>query len=53
MKPNNVVRAGWRALLLWLAACGIALAQGNSIEAFDVSQQGGKVVVRITTREPL
>jgi type IV pilus assembly protein PilQ len=53
MKPTNVVRAGWRALLLWLAACGIAFAQGNSIEAFDVSQQGGKVVVRITTREPL
>jgi len=53
MKPTNVVRAGWRALFLWLAACGIALAQGNSIEAFDVSQQGGKVVVRITTKEPL
>jgi type IV pilus assembly protein PilQ len=53
MKPINVVRAGWRALFLWLAACGIALAQGNSIEAFDVSQQGGKVVVRITTKEPL
>jgi len=53
MKPTNVVRAGWHALFLWLAACGIALAQGNSIEAFDVSQQGGKVVVRITTKEPL
>jgi len=53
MKPSNVVRAGWRALFLWLAACGIALAQGNSIETFDVSQQGDKVVVRITTKEPL
>jgi len=53
MKPTNVVRAGWRALFLWLAACGVALAQGNSIEAFDVSQQGGTVVVRITTKEPL
>jgi len=41
------------ALLLWLAGTGIALAQANSIEAFDVTQQGGKVVVRITTREPL
>ena len=38
---------------LWLAAAGVALAQTNSIEAFDVSQQGGKVVVRITTKEPL
>ncbi len=38
---------------LWLAAAGVALAQSNSIEAFDVSQQGGKVVVRITTKEPL
>ncbi|HMA90252.1 MAG TPA: type IV pilus secretin PilQ [Burkholderiales bacterium] len=41
------------ALLLWLAGTGIALAQANSIEAFDVTQQGGKVVVRVTTREPL
>jgi type IV pilus assembly protein PilQ len=38
---------------LWLAATGIALAQANSIESFDVSQQGGKLVVRITTKEPL
>jgi type IV pilus assembly protein PilQ len=53
MRSINVVRAGWRALVLWLAACGIAHAQANSIEAFDVSQQGGKVVVRITTKEPL
>jgi type IV pilus assembly protein PilQ len=40
-------------IALWLAAAGVALAQTNSIEAFDVSQQGGKVVVRITTKEPL
>jgi type IV pilus assembly protein PilQ len=53
MNVNPFVRAGWRALLLWLAACGAALAQANSIEAFDVSQQAGKVVVRITTKEPL
>jgi type IV pilus assembly protein PilQ len=41
------------ALLLWLAGLGTALAQTNSIEAFDVTQQGGKVVVRVTTKEPL
>src|ERR1700704_3216796 len=38
---------------LWLSATGGALGQANSIEAFDVTQQGGKVVVRITTKEPL
>ncbi len=38
---------------LWLAATGVALAQANSIQSFDVSQQGGKVLVRITTAEPL
>jgi type IV pilus assembly protein PilQ len=32
---------------------GLALAQANSIESFDVAQQGGNVVVRITTKEPL
>src|SRR4026208_390604 len=36
-----------------LAWTGLALAQANSIEAFDVAQQGGNVVVRITTKEPL
>src|SRR5438094_7240420 len=40
-------------LMLWLAGIGAALAQANSIESFDVTQQGGKVVVRITTKEPL
>ncbi|HEX7053949.1 MAG TPA: type IV pilus secretin PilQ [Burkholderiales bacterium] len=38
---------------LWLAATGVALAQANSIESFDVSQQAGKIIVRITTKEPL
>jgi type IV pilus assembly protein PilQ len=38
---------------LWLAATGIALAQANSIESFDVSKQAGKIVVKITTKEPL
>ena len=38
---------------LWLAGLGLALAQANSIEAFDVTQQGNKTLVRITTKEPL
>ncbi len=38
------------ALLLWLAGLGLAAAQSNSIEAFDVTQEGGKVVVRIRVR---
>mgnify|MGYP006200905887 CR=1 FL=1 len=41
------------AFSLWLAGAAPAAAQANSIEAFDVSQQGGKTVVRVTTREPL
>src|SRR5438105_8349283 len=41
------------AYLLWLLGMGLAAAQGNTIEAFDVSQQGGKTVVRVTTKEPL
>jgi type IV pilus assembly protein PilQ len=41
------------AYLLWLLGMGLAAAQANTIEAFDVSQQGGKTVVRITTKEPL
>ena len=40
-------------LVLWLAGIGLALAQANSIESFDVTEQGGKLVVRITTKEPL
>src|SRR3954454_11139634 len=41
------------ASLLWLLGIGLVAAQGNTIEAFDVSQQGGKTVVRVTTKEPL
>src|SRR3954452_2791201 len=41
------------APLLWLLGIGLVAAQGNTIEAFDVSQQGGKTVVRVTTKEPL
>src|SRR5271154_4722032 len=48
---------GMRKLCVVLAAgfawIGAAFAQANSIEAFDVTQQGGNVVVRITTKEPL
>ncbi|MEK6242952.1 MAG: type IV pilus secretin PilQ [Pseudomonadota bacterium] len=36
-----------------LAWTGAVFAQANSIESFDVAQQGGNIVVRITTREPL
>jgi type IV pilus assembly protein PilQ len=41
------------ALAAGFAWAGAALAQANSIESFDVAQQGGNVVVRITTKEPL
>src|SRR5690606_23709911 len=40
------------AFLLWFVA-GLAAAQANTIEAFDVVQQGGKTMVRVTTKEPL
>ena len=40
-------------LAAWLFCAGNAFAQANSIEGFDVAQQGGNVVVRITTKEPL
>jgi type IV pilus assembly protein PilQ len=36
-----------------LAWTGAVCAQANSIESFDVAQQGGNIVVRITTKEPL
>jgi type IV pilus assembly protein PilQ len=39
--------------VLWLCGCGIAFAQANSIEAFDVAQQAGNIVVRITTKDPV
>ena len=40
-------------LVLWMLGTGLALAQANSIETFDVAQQGGNVVIRITTKEPV
>lgn len=41
------------ALVAGLAWSGGVFAQANSIETFDVTQQAGNVVVRITTKEPL
>jgi type IV pilus assembly protein PilQ len=38
---------------LWFFGIGVAAAQGNAIESFNVTQQGDKVVVRITTKEAL
>jgi type IV pilus assembly protein PilQ len=40
-------------LALWLAGVGAAAAQSNAIESFEVTQQGGKTIVRVTTKEPL
>jgi len=53
MKTNHILSAVLHAFVVWLAGLGVAAAQANSIEAFDVTQQGGKVVLRITTKEPL
>jgi type IV pilus assembly protein PilQ len=53
MNAIQMMRTLLRALVFWVAGTGLALAQANSIEAVDVSQQGGKVVLRITTKEPL
>jgi type IV pilus assembly protein PilQ len=41
------------AFLLWLAGLGLCAAQTNSIDRFQVSQEAGRTVVRITTKEPL
>jgi type IV pilus assembly protein PilQ len=49
---NNAIRIAY-GLVLWLGAVGLAFAQANSIEGFEVVQQGGKTVVRITTKQPL
>jgi len=47
------MRTALYTLALWLAGIGVAAAQANSIDAFDVTEQGGRVVVRITTKSPL
>ena len=41
---------GFLTASLWAAT---ALAQSNSVEAFDVSQQSGKVMIKLTLKEPL
>jgi type IV pilus assembly protein PilQ len=41
------------AVALWFTGSGVAFGQANSIEAFNVTQQGGKVTVRIQTKSPL
>ena len=53
MKTTKAFYAAFCGMTLWFAWMGAALAQTNSIEQFNVTQQGGKIVVRITTKEPL
>lgn len=50
--PPRILSALFAAVL-WLAGMGVALAQANSIESFNVTQQGGKVTVRVQTKQPL
>ena len=38
---------------VWLVGIGCAFAQANSIQSLDVAEQAGKVIVRVTTKEPL
>ncbi|MDX1374020.1 MAG: type IV pilus secretin PilQ [Burkholderiales bacterium] len=47
------MRTAITTLALWLAGLGVAAAQANSIDAFDVTEQGGNVIVRVTTKSPL
>lgn len=42
-----------QAFLLWLAGLGLCAAQTNSIDRFQVGQEAGRTVVRVTTKEPL
>ena len=53
MKMLNKMKSLGAMLAMWLLGAGAAFGQTNSIDAFDVGQQGGNIVVRITTREPL
>ena len=41
------------AAAFWLAGMGVAFAQANSIESFSVTQVGGKITVRVQTKQPL
>ncbi len=53
MNIYSAVRKLCYALAAWLAATGVALAQANAIQGFEVTQQGGNIVVRITTKDAL
>jgi len=48
-----IMRTVVQILAVWLAGLGLALAQGNSIESVNVTEQGGKVILRIVTKEGL
>ncbi len=55
MKTTNALTGFYAvlcAIALWAAGAASAVAQ-NSIESFNVSQQGGKIIVHVTTKEPL
>ena len=55
--PARIIPARTLAALvaaaLWLAGLSAAFAQANSIDSFNVTQQGGKVTIRIQTKAPL
>src|SRR5512145_2252411 len=42
-----------KVCLLWLAGLGLCAAQTNSIDRFQVGQEAGRTVVRVTTKQPL
>jgi len=50
---NTKILTALCGLTLWFLGTGVASAQSNAIESFNVTQQGDKVVVRITTKEAL
>ena len=50
---NNKAMTVFGALLLWLAGLGLCAAQTNSIDKFQVGQEAGRTVVRITTKDTL
>src|SRR3954470_112510 len=52
-KMNSKITTVLSGIALWLAGIGLVFAQANAIETVDVAEQAGKVVVRITTKEPL
>jgi type IV pilus assembly protein PilQ len=53
MSTLRMLRTPFSVLALWLAGLGLALAQPNSIDALNVSQEGGKILVTVTTHSPL